>query len=355
MATVVTAASPTGKQVIFGAALSATELCVVRQAGAGARAGIWRMPLSPLNGDGAGWPALTAALNELSRTLGVAGGRLNVALMPPLTEIRPSRSSANGRARTAHAALAKCGALFRRRALGAAGRYHDGAAAAERSGRWRDGGRRAAAPRGLAAHGRARSRVDRRCRLAGGGGMVLSGIRALARNRAPHIAPARVRRGSHRIASTGTGTLSGRPPLPRWRGRCATRGGGDSIRWRPRAEISVACAGVGGRGERSAQGTCARCSHRPVLPSHRRRPNGATAPTMRYFSLRSSPGRTQRRCSEVTRRSRRRGNRSAVPSRAWPRRRSSSCCCRDCSRSGVRNTNCVPSSRTRGDSVRRFP
>ncbi len=88
MATVVTAAASTGKQMTFGAALSATELCVVRHAGAGARAGTWRLPLSPHNGDGAGWPALTAALNELSRTLGVAGGRLNVALMPPLTEIR---------------------------------------------------------------------------------------------------------------------------------------------------------------------------------------------------------------------------------------------------------------------------
>jgi hypothetical protein len=46
------------------------------------------MPLQPLNGDGTGWPALTSALNELSRSLGVNGGRLDVALMPPLTEIR---------------------------------------------------------------------------------------------------------------------------------------------------------------------------------------------------------------------------------------------------------------------------
>jgi hypothetical protein len=49
---------------------------------------MWRLPLQPLNGDGTGWPALTATLRDLSRNLGVDGGRLNVALMPPLTEIR---------------------------------------------------------------------------------------------------------------------------------------------------------------------------------------------------------------------------------------------------------------------------
>jgi hypothetical protein len=89
MATVVAPVAPSrGKQVIVGAALSATELCVVQRAGSGMRAGVWRMALHPLNGDGTGWPALTSALNELSRTLGVNGGRLDVALMPPLTEIR---------------------------------------------------------------------------------------------------------------------------------------------------------------------------------------------------------------------------------------------------------------------------
>src|SRR6185437_2581944 len=50
--------------------------------------GVWRLPLQPLNGDGTGWPALTSALHELSRILGVTTGRLEVALMPPLTEIR---------------------------------------------------------------------------------------------------------------------------------------------------------------------------------------------------------------------------------------------------------------------------
>jgi hypothetical protein len=89
MATVVnTSSSSGGKQITVGAALSATELCVVRRAGSGAAAGVWRLPLQPLNGDGGGWPALTAALRELSRVLGVSSGRLEVALMPPLTEIR---------------------------------------------------------------------------------------------------------------------------------------------------------------------------------------------------------------------------------------------------------------------------
>jgi hypothetical protein len=88
MATVVApAATPAGKQATVGIALSASELCVVPRAGlAGSDA--WRMPLQPLNGDGSGWPALTAALQELARRLGVTGGRLEVALMPPLTEIR---------------------------------------------------------------------------------------------------------------------------------------------------------------------------------------------------------------------------------------------------------------------------
>jgi hypothetical protein len=89
MATVVNpVSSSSGKQVTLGVALSATELCVVQRGGSGARANAWRLPLQPLNGDGSGWPALTAALNELSRSLGVSGGRLEVALMPPLTEIR---------------------------------------------------------------------------------------------------------------------------------------------------------------------------------------------------------------------------------------------------------------------------
>lgn len=89
MATVVApAGSSGGKQLTVGIALSPAELCIVPRAGFTAKHGAWRVALQPLNGDGNGWPALTAALRELSRTLGVTGGRLDVALMPPLTEIR---------------------------------------------------------------------------------------------------------------------------------------------------------------------------------------------------------------------------------------------------------------------------
>lgn len=93
MATVVNPArSSGGRRLTVGVALSANELCAVRRdsAGAGEHAPprVWRMPLSPLNGDGMGWPALASALKELSRMLDADGGRLLVALMPPLTEIR---------------------------------------------------------------------------------------------------------------------------------------------------------------------------------------------------------------------------------------------------------------------------
>ena len=89
MATVVApAATPAGKQATVGVALSATAICIVPRSGPGAKHDVWRAALHPLNGDGSGWPALTAALHELSRVLGVTGGRLDVALMPPLTEIR---------------------------------------------------------------------------------------------------------------------------------------------------------------------------------------------------------------------------------------------------------------------------
>ena len=91
MATVVNPVRVSGRnRATVGVALSATELCAVRRAGASAHArpGVWRLPLAPLNGDGIGWPALTSALEELSRMLDIEGGVLHVALMPPLTEIR---------------------------------------------------------------------------------------------------------------------------------------------------------------------------------------------------------------------------------------------------------------------------
>lgn len=88
MATVVTPVTPpVGKQAIVGLALSTTDLCAVPRSGT-ARLDAWRTSLHPLNGDGSGWPALTSALQELARVLDVSGGRLEVALMPPFTEIR---------------------------------------------------------------------------------------------------------------------------------------------------------------------------------------------------------------------------------------------------------------------------
>jgi hypothetical protein len=48
----------------------------------------WRISLSPLNGDGSSWSALTDALRLLARELGISDGRLTVALLPPLAEAR---------------------------------------------------------------------------------------------------------------------------------------------------------------------------------------------------------------------------------------------------------------------------
>jgi hypothetical protein len=79
-----------GKRVTVGVALSVTALCAVRPSGASAHAdsGVWRLPLTPLNGDGIGWPALASALKELAERLDTDDGVLHVVLMPPLTEIR---------------------------------------------------------------------------------------------------------------------------------------------------------------------------------------------------------------------------------------------------------------------------
>lgn len=74
------------KNIRTGVAISPTELCAadIRVRGGSA----WRVPLESPNGDGTSWPALTSALAELARTLGVTEGTLAVSLMPPLTEMR---------------------------------------------------------------------------------------------------------------------------------------------------------------------------------------------------------------------------------------------------------------------------
>jgi hypothetical protein len=76
----------TGKRIRTGVALSLSELVAadVRLAGGAA----WRVPLDPPDSNGGGWPSLTSALRQLAEKLGAVDGRLVVALMPPLTEVR---------------------------------------------------------------------------------------------------------------------------------------------------------------------------------------------------------------------------------------------------------------------------
>lgn len=70
-----------------GISLSPTTLCAVdaRLRGDG---GILRVELEPAPNGGVSWPALADTLKQLAATLGVSGGELTVALMPPLTEVR---------------------------------------------------------------------------------------------------------------------------------------------------------------------------------------------------------------------------------------------------------------------------
>jgi hypothetical protein len=76
----------TGKRIRTGVALSLTELCAadVRLPGGAP----FKLPLDPPDSNGGGWPSLTSALRQLAEKLGALDGRLVVALMPPLTEVR---------------------------------------------------------------------------------------------------------------------------------------------------------------------------------------------------------------------------------------------------------------------------
>lgn len=77
----------TGKRIRTGVALSLTELCAADvRLGEGTPA--WRVPLDPPEPGTAGWPSLAAALCQLADNLGATDGKLVVALMPPLTEVR---------------------------------------------------------------------------------------------------------------------------------------------------------------------------------------------------------------------------------------------------------------------------
>jgi hypothetical protein len=76
----------TAKRIRTGVAISLNELVAadVRLAGGAA----WRAPLEAPDANGGGWPSLANALRQLAERLGALDGRLVVALMPPLTEVR---------------------------------------------------------------------------------------------------------------------------------------------------------------------------------------------------------------------------------------------------------------------------
>lgn len=71
----------------IGLAVSAAELCAAWNDGARLR--VFRSPMAAYPGDNGAWPGLAAALAELKQMAGAAGGgRLAVALLPPLVEMR---------------------------------------------------------------------------------------------------------------------------------------------------------------------------------------------------------------------------------------------------------------------------
>lgn len=72
----------------IGVALGSGELSAAIRRPGSSRVEAWRTPLSPLNGDGSSWPGLTDALRLLARDTGIVGGRLTIALLPPLAEAR---------------------------------------------------------------------------------------------------------------------------------------------------------------------------------------------------------------------------------------------------------------------------
>ena len=78
------------KRIRTGVAISTTAVCAADLRLRGSTDRSWRASLDAPPADGGSWPSLANALVELARTLGVAegGGTLDVALMPPLTEVR---------------------------------------------------------------------------------------------------------------------------------------------------------------------------------------------------------------------------------------------------------------------------
>ena len=78
----------TGRRTKTGIALSTTELRAADVRLRGDDAGGWRAPLEPPDPTTGAWPSLLMALRDLATALGVEGGSLVIALMPPLTEVR---------------------------------------------------------------------------------------------------------------------------------------------------------------------------------------------------------------------------------------------------------------------------
>lgn len=76
------------RRIRTGIALSLTEVCAADVRLAGHAGSSWRMTIEPPETNGGGWPSLAIALRALAADLGTTGGRLVVALMPPLTEVR---------------------------------------------------------------------------------------------------------------------------------------------------------------------------------------------------------------------------------------------------------------------------
>jgi len=77
-----------GRRTKTGIALSTTELRAADVRLRGTDAAGWHTPLDPPDPTTGAWPSLLMALRELATALGVEGGQLVVALMPPLTEVR---------------------------------------------------------------------------------------------------------------------------------------------------------------------------------------------------------------------------------------------------------------------------
>ena len=76
------------RRIRTGIAISMTEVCAADVRLSNSSGSAWRAPLEPPDSNGGGWPSLAKALRDLADELGTSGGRLVVALMPPLTEVR---------------------------------------------------------------------------------------------------------------------------------------------------------------------------------------------------------------------------------------------------------------------------